>query len=81
MADNFNLKKFLVENKLGTYSKLNENKNLFGKYIKTTKEGGIDVIVSFEKPSEEELGLDYGTLEEIMEIKEIDGVKLFFVYI
>jgi hypothetical protein len=56
------------------------NEDLFGKYIETTK-GGVDVIVSFEKPSEEELGLDYGTLDEIMEIKEVDGIKLFFVYI
>jgi hypothetical protein len=56
------------------------NEDLFGKYIETTKDG-VDVIVSFEKPSEEELGLDYGTLDEIMEIKEVDGIKLFFVYI
>jgi hypothetical protein len=32
MADNFNMKKFLVENKLGPYSKLKENKITIGNY-------------------------------------------------
>jgi hypothetical protein len=25
--------------------------------------------------------LDFGTLEEIMEVKEVNGVKLYFIYI
>jgi hypothetical protein len=54
---------------------------LFGKYIEFEKPEGPEVIVSFEKPNEEELGLDFGTLDEIMEIKEIDGLKLYFVYV
>jgi hypothetical protein len=71
----------IEESQKKTLSEEGGNESLFGKYIEATKEGGIDVIVSFEKPSEEELGLDYGTLDEIMEIKEVDGIKLFFVYI
>jgi hypothetical protein len=57
------------------------DKNFSEKYIKKETEEGYDVIVSFEKPSEEELGLDFGTLKEVLEIKEIDGIKLYFVYI
>ena len=51
-------------------------------YIKKKLNGGIDLIVSFEiEGLEEELGLDYGTLTEITEVKEVDGVKLYFIYI
>jgi hypothetical protein len=32
-------------------------------------------------PDEGELDLDYGTLDEILEVKEIDGVKVYVVYI
>ena len=54
---------------------------MIGKYIETTIEGGIDVIMSFQMPDEGELDLDYGTLDEILEVKEIDGVKVYVVYI
>jgi len=54
---------------------------MIGKYIETTIEGGIDVIMSFQMPDEGELGLDYGTLDEILEVKEIGGVKVYIVYI
>ena len=51
-------------------------------YLEKELEGGITLIVSLEiEGLEEELGLDYGTLEEIMEVKEVDGVKLYFIYI
>jgi hypothetical protein len=51
-------------------------------YLEKELEGGITLIVSLEiEGLEEELGLDYGTLEECLEIKEIGGVKLYFVYI
>ena len=71
----FDLKKYLAENKL-----LKENR-LFSKYITTTHPDGYDIIMSFSMPNEEELGLDYGTLDEIMEVKDIDGVKVYYVYI
>lgn len=75
---NFQLKKILKKLKKA----LSEAKaGLFGKYIEFEKPEGPEVIVSFEKPNEEELGLDFGTLDEIMEIKEIDGLKLYFVYV
>jgi hypothetical protein len=37
--------------------------------------------MSFSKPDEAELGLDYGTLDEIMEVKDINGVTVYIVYI
>jgi hypothetical protein len=52
-----------------------------GKWIEKTLEDGIEVLISFEKFNEEELGLDYGTLDEVMEVKEVDGIKLYFVYL
>ena len=33
------------------------------KWIEKTLENGIEVLISFEKFNEEELGLDYGTLD------------------
>jgi hypothetical protein len=52
------------------------------KYLEKKLKGGIDVIISLEiEGLEEELGLDFGTLEEIMEVKEVDGIKLYFIYI
>ena len=71
----FNLKKYLAENKL-----IKENQ-MMGKYIKTTHPDGYDMIMSFSMPDEGELGLDYGTLDEILEVKEINGVKVYCVYI
>ena len=51
-------------------------------YLEKKLEGGVDVIISLEiEGLEEELGLDYGTLEEIMEVKEVNGIKLYFIYI
>jgi hypothetical protein len=51
-------------------------------YLEKELEGGITLIVSLERKGlEDELGLDFGTLEEIMEVKEVNGVKLYFVYI
>jgi hypothetical protein len=51
-------------------------------YLEKELEGGITLIVSLEiEGLEDQLGLDFGTLEEIMEIKEVNGVKLYFVYI
>jgi len=52
-----------------------------GKYIEKELRNGINVIMSFERPKEEELGLDLFTLDEIMEVKEIDGIKVYIVYI
>jgi hypothetical protein len=50
-------------------------------YLEKELKGGITLIISLEiEGLEEELGLDFGTLEEIMEVKEVDGVKLYFVY-
>lgn len=73
--ENFNLRKYLAE------GRLLKEENMIGKYIETTIEGGIDVIMSFQMPDEEELGLDYGTLDEIMEVKDVDGIKVYIVYI
>jgi len=51
-------------------------------YLEKELEGGVTFIVTAEiEGLEEELGLDYGTLEEIMDVKEVDGVKLYFIYI
>lgn len=51
-------------------------------YLEKKLDSGVDVIISLEiEGLEEELGLDYGTLEEIMEVKEVDGIKLYFIYI
>ena len=52
-----------------------------GKYIETLTEDGISVIISFTEPNEEELGLDYGTLDEICEVGFINGIKVYIVYI
>ena len=52
------------------------------KYLEKKLDNGVDVIISLEIDGlEEELGLDFGTLDEIMEVKEIDGLKLYFVYV
>ena len=69
------VKKYLAEGKL-----LKEDQ-MMGKYIETTHPDGYDMIMSFSMPDEGELGLDYGTLDEILEVKEIDGVKVYCVYI
>tara|TARA_R110000751_G_scaffold23957_1_gene65711 strand:- start:1992 stop:2237 length:246 start_codon:yes stop_codon:yes gene_type:complete len=55
--------------------------SMMGKYIETKHPEGYDMIMSFHPPDEEELGLDYGTLEEILEVKDINGVKVYCVYI
>jgi len=55
--------------------------SMMGKYIETKHPDGYDMIMSFHPPDEEELGLDYGTLEEILEVKDINGVKVYCVYI
>ena len=73
--ENFDLRKYLAENKL-----LKEEQ-MMGKYIQTQHPDGYDMIMSFSMPDEGELGLDYGTLDEILEVKEIDGVKVYIVYI
>ena len=69
------MSKYLAEGKL-----LKEDQ-MMGKYIQTKHPDGYDMIMSFSMPDEEELGLDYGTLDEILEVKEIDGVKVYCVYI
>jgi len=74
--DKFDLKKFIAEGKL-----LKEGEGMIGKYIETTHPDGYDMIMSFSMPNEGELDLDYGTLEEVLEIKEIDGIKVYIVYI
>ena len=71
----FNLRKYLAEGKL-----LKEDQ-MMGKYIETTHPDGYDMIMSFSMPKEAELDLDSGTLKEILEVKEIDGVKVYCVYI
>jgi len=73
--DNFDLTKYLSEGRL-----LKENQ-MVGKYIETTHPDGYDMIMSFSMPDEGELGLDYGTLDEILEVKEINGVKVYCVFI
>jgi hypothetical protein len=51
-------------------------------FIKKELEDGITLYVSFTLEGLEEiLGLDYGTLDECLEVKEVNGVKLYFVYI
>jgi len=55
--------------------------SMMGKYIETMGDDGYHVIMSFSMPNEEELGLDYGTLDEIMEVENINGVKVYVVYI
>ena len=54
---------------------------IMGKYIETKHPDGYDMIMSFSMPDEGELGLDFGTLDEILEVKEINGVKVYCVYI
>jgi len=66
---------FLAEGRL-----LKEDQ-MMGKYIQTKHPDGYDMIMSFSMPDEGELGLDYGTLDEILEVKEINGVKVYCVYI
>jgi hypothetical protein len=73
--ENFDLRKYLTEGRL-----LKENQ-IMGKYIETKHPDGYDMIMSFSMPDEGELGLDYGTLDEILEVKEIDGIKVYIVYI
>jgi hypothetical protein len=58
-----------------------KEEQMMGKYIQTKHPDGYDMIMSFSMPDEGELGLDYGTLDEILEVKEIDGVKVYCVYI
>ena len=70
-----------IKNSLLRENKLLKENRLFSKYITTTHPDGYDIIMSFSIPNEEELGLDYGTLDEIMEVKDIDGVKVYYVYI
>jgi hypothetical protein len=72
---NFDLRKYLAE------GKLLKEEQMMGKYIQTKHPDGYDMIMSFSMPDEGELGLDYGTLDEILEVKEIDGVKVYCVYI
>ncbi len=51
-------------------------------FIERELHGGITLYVSFKLEGlEEELGLDYETLNECLEVNEVDGVKLYFVYI
>ena len=73
--NNFDLRKYLAE------GKLLKEEQMMGKYIQTKHPDGYDMIMSFSMPDEEELGLDYGTLDEILEVKEINGVKVYCVYI
>ena len=54
---------------------------IMGKYIETKHPDGYDMIMSFSMPDEGELGLDVGTLDEILEVKEINGVKVYCVFI
>ena len=54
---------------------------IMGKYIETKHPDGYDMIMSFSMPDEGELGLDFGTLDEILEVKEINGVKVYCVFI
>ena len=72
---NFDLKKYLAE------GNLLKEEQIMGKYIQTQHPDGYDMVMSFTMPDEGELGLDYGTLDEILEVKEIDGVKVYCVYI
>jgi|TARA_B110000977_G_C10857777_1_gene408488 hypothetical protein len=70
-----------VRKKVVSEGKLLKENQMMGKYIETKHPDGYDMIMSFSMPDEEELGLDYGTLDEILEVKEIDGVKVYCVYI
>jgi len=45
-------------------------------WISLETENGEEVIISEKYPYEEELGLDYGTLPECLEVIELNGVKL-----
>lgn len=76
------LRKLIKEELLKEVSPSRPNAgSMMGKYIETKHPDGYDMIMSFSMPDEEELGLDYGTLDEILEVKEIDGVKVYYVYI
>ena len=70
-----------VRKKVVSEGKLLKENQMMGKYIETKHPDGYDMIMSFSMPDEEELGLDYGTLDEILEVKGIDGVKVYCVYI
>ena len=74
----FDSAKWIMENK---YGKLLKEDQMMGKYIQTKHPDGYDIIMSFSMPDEEELGLDYGTLDEILEVRKINGVKVYCVYI
>lgn len=51
-------------------------------FIERELDGGITLCVSFKLEGlAEEIGLDYETLNECLEVKEIGGIKLYFVYI
>ena len=85
-AEKLNLFVMKIEDEEGGNIDFAENKllkenQLMGKYIKTKHPDGYDMIMSFSMPDEGELGLDYGTLDEILEVKEINGVKVYCVYI
>ena len=85
-AEKLNLFVMKIEDEEGGNIDFAENKllkenQLMGKYIETKHPDGYDMIMSFSMPDEGELGLDYGTLDEILEVKEINGVKVYCVYI
>ncbi len=85
-AEKLNLFVMKIEDEEGGNIDFAENKllkenQLMGKYIETKHPDGYDMIMSFSIPDEGELGLDYGTLDEILEVKEINGVKVYCVYI
>ena len=75
--DKFNLKEYLKNNRL-----LKEEQ-MEGKYIETTSPKGYDIIISFEELTEDDLGLDYGTLSDpnMKKVEERDGVKIYTYYI
>ena len=85
-AEKLNLFVMKIEDEEGGNIDFAENKllkenQMMGKYIETKHPDGYDMIMSFSMPDEGELGLDYGTLDEILEVKEINGVKVYCVYI
>ena len=77
----FNKSDFKIKDKDLAEGRLLKENQLIGKYIETKHPEGYDMIMSFSMPDEGELGLDYGTLDEILEVKEINGVKVYCVYI
>ena len=53
-----------------------------GRWIEQDNPDGITVIISFEELTEDDLGLDYGSMSpEDKKVEQRDGLKMYTYYI